>query len=196
LRWEKEVDLVTRLFYLGLTTGLRKPRGNHVRLELTFVLTVNPTLGEEYVGIWQRVTTTRRPPTLLRRWMLILFLCIPPYLAAREEQRYRVAPSEQDTLKKRLMRLLPGTLEFALEANLAIFYFAGTYYSLAKRLLGIRQVYTIFGSVQLNYLTSIQDIVVALRSQRPFTVLRPPRSLTGDTARSSPHKLAEICCPY
>ncbi|KAH7104760.1 Pex12 amino terminal region-domain-containing protein [Auriculariales sp. MPI-PUGE-AT-0066] len=122
MRWEKEVDLVTRLLYLGLTSGL-----------------VNQTLGEEYVDIWQRAARTGRPPSQVRRWALVLLYCLPPYLAARQQQS-SAAIDGPGSLRQRILRMLPGALEIGLETNLALFYFAGTYYSLAKRVLGVRHI--------------------------------------------------------
>lgn len=39
-----------------------------------------------------------------------------------------------------IVKKIPATAEVLLEINLAIFYFRGTYYSLAKRFLGLRYV--------------------------------------------------------
>ncbi|EJD55320.1 hypothetical protein AURDEDRAFT_147853 [Auricularia subglabra TFB-10046 SS5] len=111
LRWEKEVDLVSRLAYLGLTTGAALQ-----------------TLGEEYVDIWQRTSRTRRPPSTALRWTLIALYTLPQYAASRLSQQHA-------TWKKAL-----GALDILSEVNLALFYFSGTYYTLAKRLLGIRHI--------------------------------------------------------
>jgi peroxin-10 len=42
------------------------------------------------------------------------------------------------------MKSLPLLLDIASEVNLAIFYLKGTYYDLAKRVLGVRQVGSVF----------------------------------------------------
>ncbi|KZV92122.1 hypothetical protein EXIGLDRAFT_675525 [Exidia glandulosa HHB12029] len=132
LRWEKEVDLVSRLVYYGLTTGL-----------------ASQTLGEEYVDIWQRLTRSRRPPSAASRWALIALYTLPHYaashLAARTQDQhpYEHATDARSRIRTALLALarrLPTALDVLSELNLALFYFSGIYYTLAKRILGIRHI--------------------------------------------------------
>jgi len=141
---------------------------------------VNQTLGEEYVDIWQRSARTSRVPTAARRWSLVLLYCLPPYLAARQQRQRQGAHDAGDTLTKRVLRMLPSALEVALEVNLALFYFSGSYYSLAKRLLGVKHVGRI--SSLRNYGRALIDCPDLLTSSRPKfapTVLRITRCPSG-----------------
>ncbi|KIY45511.1 hypothetical protein FISHEDRAFT_49203 [Fistulina hepatica ATCC 64428] len=112
-RWEKEVDLLVKLIYLGLTTGL-----------------ANQTLGEEYTDIWQQRTGVY-PPKRLARLGLVLLPTLPPYLLSR-----------LNTSRRGSLRILQSILEVAYDLNLAFFYMRGRggYYDLIKRLLGIQYI--------------------------------------------------------
>jgi len=115
-RWEKEVDLIVKLAYYGLTTGLAAQ-----------------TLGEEYTDIWQS-TSSGTGVSQRRRLALILLPVLPVYVAARLNLWY---PPGDSTLGK-VRQSLPATLEIAGEINLALFYLRGVYYDLVKRVLGIQ----------------------------------------------------------
>ncbi|KAJ7785763.1 Pex12 amino terminal region-domain-containing protein [Mycena metata] len=124
-RWDKEVDLLVKLGYYGLTTAR-----------------ATQTLGEEYTDIWQYSAFQRAlPPSRLTRAALVLLPTVPSYLLARWDDispDYGRPSRVRKTLKK-----LPSVLEVLAELNLAAFYINGTYYDLVKRLLGIRKVSSI-----------------------------------------------------
>ncbi|KAJ7922975.1 hypothetical protein B0H13DRAFT_1981083 [Mycena leptocephala] len=117
-RWDKEVDLLVKLGYYGLTTAR-----------------ATQTLGEEYTDIWQYSVFRRAvPPSRLTRAALVLLPTLPAYLLAR---LWPTIPIPEDSEN------LPGIFEVLAELNLATFYISGTYYDLVKRLLGIRKVSSI-----------------------------------------------------
>ena len=99
------------------------------------------TLGEEYTDIWQSSSSnTNLPPPLPQRTRYLLLSLLPAYVLRRYGQSQSIAHG-YPTLSKWLKEA-PSALNVLAEVNLAIFYLSGTYYSLAKRLLGIRYVST------------------------------------------------------
>lgn len=115
------------------------------------------TLGEEYTNIWLHSSRTqRRPPPRLRA-ALILLPTLPSYLLSR--LGYSLSPTSAIGA---LLRRIPTAFEVLSEINLAIFYLRGTYYNIAKRLLGIRHVRPLF-----LYLYAYSDTVS--RSQPSLT---------------------------
>ncbi|KAJ6519311.1 Pex12 amino terminal region-domain-containing protein [Mycena sanguinolenta] len=121
-RWDKEVDLLVKLGYYGLTTAR-----------------ATQTLGEEYTDIWQYSAFQRSvPPSRLTRAALVLLPTLPGYLLARLDDLY--PEYGQPSRFRKSLKTLPSVLEVLAELNLAVFYIQGTYYDLAKRVLGIRKV--------------------------------------------------------
>ncbi|KAF7986236.1 hypothetical protein HWV62_38695 [Athelia sp. TMB] len=118
-RWDKEVELLVKLGYYGLTTGR-----------------AIQTLGEEYTDIWQHSSIERRRPSQRARATLILLPTLPTYILARCGSRL----SSLNPRIASLLKSLPTTLEVVSEVNLAIFYLRGTYYDLVKRALGIQHI--------------------------------------------------------
>ncbi|KAH9921442.1 peroxisome assembly protein per8 [Fomitopsis serialis] len=117
-RWDKEVELCTKLLYFGLTVGR-----------------ATQTLGEEYTDIWIHSMHSEGVPPWRARAALVLLPTLPSYALARWGSY--LAPTSRLTS---LVRKLPTLLEIISEVNLAMFYFRGTYYDLVKRMLGIRYV--------------------------------------------------------
>ncbi|KAJ7293841.1 Pex12 amino terminal region-domain-containing protein [Mycena rebaudengoi] len=124
-RWDKEVDLLVKLGYYGLTTAR-----------------ATQTLGEEYTGIWQYsgLHNSLPPPPLVRA-ALVLLPTVPAYLLARWGNND--TPDTQPSRFRSALKAVPTTLEILTEINLALFYVHGTYYDLVKRLLGIQKVSSI-----------------------------------------------------
>ncbi|KAG9314678.1 Pex12 amino terminal region-domain-containing protein, partial [Chiua virens] len=119
LRWDKEVDLVLKLLYYGLTIGRAVQ-----------------TLGEEYTDIWQHSAYSGRVPSRTFRIALVLLPTLPSYILAKWGSHV----SSISPQAARALRVLPMGLEVAAEVNLAIFYLRGTYYDLTKRILGIQHI--------------------------------------------------------
>ncbi|KAF4781676.1 Pex2/Pex12 amino terminal region [Colletotrichum scovillei] len=132
--------LLADTLYLGLTT-----------------LPGNRTLGEEYCDLVQLHVgaagdDTDDPsgalPTLARRASYIATSVLLPYVAGRAlptlRARLRTLLEPKDAIKAYLATNLPSLTSAAPihAATLAIFYFTGTYYELAKRVLGLRYVFT------------------------------------------------------
>lgn len=92
-------------------------------------------MGEEYTGIWLHSTRTDKPPSLALRAALVLLPTLPSYILTRWGSGLPT-----DSRLSSILRKLPPALEVLSEINLAVFYLRGTYYALAKRLLGVRYV--------------------------------------------------------
>ncbi|KAI1797524.1 Pex12 amino terminal region-domain-containing protein [Ganoderma leucocontextum] len=117
-RWDKEIDFAANVLYYGLTVGLG-----------------SQTLGEEYTDIWLHSSRDRRRPSPRLRAALILLPTLPSYLLSRWSSSL-----SQTSLTGAVLRKFPTVLQVLSEINLAIFYLRGTYYNIAKRLLGIKYI--------------------------------------------------------
>lgn len=151
--WNAEARTFTELLYLGLTTFVG-----------------NRTLGEEYTDIVQVEDNSHSLPSILRRSTYILSSVLLPYLLtrflpafrrriraklesnlqrqhsrrasspSRSKQRPGTAFHVQEYILKHLDAITSPSPVYAL--SLAIFYFSGAYYSLSKRLAGLRYIFT------------------------------------------------------
>jgi peroxin-10 len=147
--WTTEVRTFTELLYLGLTTFVG-----------------NRTLGEEYCDVIQVEDDTLRLPSLLRRGGYILSTVLLPYglnrilpafrrrlraklevslrRSSRDPKETGRAPGWSQKLRKYILDNLDSITSpspiYAI--SLATFYFTGAYYHLAKRLWGLRYIFT------------------------------------------------------
>jgi len=94
------------------------------------------TLGEEYTDIWQHSSLAETVPSYRARAGLILLPTFPSYVLAR----WGSVLGNLEPRIATILRALPTVFEIFSEINLAIFYLRGTYYDVAKRLLGVRHV--------------------------------------------------------
>ncbi|KAL1749122.1 Pex12 amino terminal region-domain-containing protein [Schizophyllum fasciatum] len=118
LRCEKELELVIKLAYFGLTSGR-----------------ATQTLGEEYTDIWaERAGFV--PPSASARALLVLLPSLPPYVLAKVSAHWRGSS---------LLRRVVSAFEVLHEVNLAIFYVwgRGGYYDLWKRFLRVTHISSI-----------------------------------------------------
>lgn len=148
--WATEASTLASLLYLSLTT-----------------LPGNRTLGEEYCDLVQVEETPEGAagpvlPPITKRAGLVGATVLAPYITslllprlrrkARDRLQARLASLTQKgqtkTRSYRIQRYLLAHLQHLtspthLQAlTLAVFYFTGAYYSLSKRLLGLRYVFT------------------------------------------------------
>ncbi|KAJ3554181.1 hypothetical protein NM688_g3238 [Phlebia brevispora] len=117
-RWEKEVEFAAKVLYYGLTVGR-----------------ATQTLGEEYTGIWLHSVRAHQPPPHALRAALVLVPTLPSYIIARWGSGLPA-----DSRLSAVIRKVPTLLEVLSEINLAVFYLQGTYYTVTRRLLGVRYV--------------------------------------------------------
>ncbi|XP_069933208.1 peroxisome biogenesis factor 10 isoform X1 [Oryctolagus cuniculus] len=143
LEWRREVELLSDLAYLGLTTAAGYQ-----------------TLGEEYVGLVQVDPSRQRVPSRLRRGVLVALHAVLPYaldkaLLPLEQElqadgagarrglrpwlRLRAAAltEPQRRALQRALRVLRQGLACLQRLHVAWFYIHGAFYHLAKRLTGV-----------------------------------------------------------
>jgi peroxin-10 len=131
------------------------------------------TLGEEYTDIWQHSSLAERVPSYRARAALILLPTLPSYVLAR----WGSVLVNLEPRIATILRALPTIFEISSEINLAIFYLRGTYYDVAKRLLGVRHVRSASIEHQILWLT-IWPYQLSSLPKNPHT--RPPSySLLG-----------------
>ncbi len=172
-RREKEIDLLTKLIYYGITIG-------QGRLSLpawdisSCSFEGSQTLGEEYTDIWQYSSfADRAPPPNKIRGALIFLSTFPSYILAK----WAASPTLHMRYPKtaKYMKILPLLFNVAAEANLALFYLRGSYHDLSRRLLGVQHV-----TRSLFTLPRIQLIYFQLSSIPENPHVRPPSySLLG-----------------
>ncbi|CAE6432992.1 unnamed protein product [Rhizoctonia solani] len=120
-RRDAEIELVANILYSTITC-----------------LRATQSLGEEYVGMWPCDFHTRSLPSRKLQAALVLLPTLPHYIYSKLNGQLTDGSSLYTYL-----RALPAIVETAVEINLAFFYLTGTYYSLTKRILGIRHISTI-----------------------------------------------------
>ncbi|KAJ2003779.1 peroxisome biogenesis factor 10 [Coemansia thaxteri] len=134
---QKDVEAASKAIYYGLTT-----------------LTGAQTLGEEYCGILQ-IDKHQLYPSLGRRFLMVLLqsgagfgaermlAAVRNWLQRRRLRRGQAKPGGMENVLGRISALSKdgGLLAKLSMAHLALFYFTSAYYSLSKRLTGIRYVF-------------------------------------------------------
>ncbi|KAJ1849961.1 peroxisome biogenesis factor 10 [Coemansia sp. RSA 2708] len=114
-----------------------------------------PTLGEEYCGIMQ-IDRRRLYPSLGRRFLMVLLHSAGGWGAMRmlsvvrqwlQRRRLRTGSLKAGRVERILEKIAKmsgknGLLTKLAMAHLAVFYFTGAYHGLAKRVTGIRYVFT------------------------------------------------------
>ncbi|KAF8682743.1 peroxisome biogenesis factor 10 [Rhizoctonia solani] len=120
-RREAEVELAANVLYSSITC-----------------LRATQTLGEEYVGMWAYSFNTKSLPSRKLRAALILLPGLPSYIHSKLSSQMANNSSLYTYL-----RALPAIVETAAEINLVFFYMTGTYYSLIKRIIGVRHISSI-----------------------------------------------------
>lgn len=133
ITWRRELDVVADLGYFSLTT-----------------LAGFQTIGEEYVNIIQVDRTLRSLPSRLRRICMIFVHVITPYALHKLidwVERWLKSPIRHDKIQPKtrdfLLKCIPAvrqTVTFLHRCHLALFYFQGVFYHIAKRLSGVNYV--------------------------------------------------------
>lgn len=123
--YPKELSIFAKLLYLLFTTGRR-----------------GRTLGEEYVDL---TYTNRKGTRLAGRLKMIVFafaypLC--PYFITKLYKKIMKNNKEskiEDT--ESVAAFCKGLLDFILDVHMTLFYFKGAFYSISKRIFGMRYVF-------------------------------------------------------
>ncbi|KAK6462496.1 Pex12 amino terminal region-domain-containing protein [Scheffersomyces coipomensis] len=124
--YPEEITIVAKALYLGLTTliGAR-------------------TLGEEYVDLIYVNRSGKKIPKLLPRLGFILSYAILPYLISKivKKFKYKEQDEKDTSVWVKLMSSYFKVLDTFLNIHIAVFYFSGEFYSLSKRLFGLRYAF-------------------------------------------------------
>ncbi|CAK9441109.1 uncharacterized protein LODBEIA_P49780 [Lodderomyces beijingensis] len=128
----KEIAVLSKGLYLALTTliGAR-------------------TLGEEYVDLIYVNRTGTKLPRLVPRVGFILSYAVAPYLVSKfvkwlkmkKETREGSGEPSNDNWLVKLLSNYYDVLDTIMNLHIAVFYFKGAYYSISKRLFGLRYAY-------------------------------------------------------
>lgn len=128
-KYPEEITVASKSMYLLLTTlvGYR-------------------TLGEEYVDLMYVNRHGSRFPRLGKRLGFIISYALIPYFISRLVKRFKSkdADAEPNAFKKWLIGVFSSytsVLDTLMNLHIAIFYFQGSYYSLSKRIFGMRYVF-------------------------------------------------------
>lgn len=106
------------------------------------------TLGEEYVDLMYVNRLGNRIPLLPRRLGFLVLYALVPYVISRLVKHFR--PKDNDEIdnaspnRKLVLQFLLSygkVLDTLMNIHIAIFYFHGEFYSLSKRLFGLRYVF-------------------------------------------------------
>lgn len=126
-----EISVAAKALYLALTTlmGAR-------------------TLGEEYIDVMYVNRSGKRLPKLLPKIGFILSYAVLPYLVTRVVRHFKPKDEEDvknaDPKKRFFYDLLSSynqVLDTLMNLHIAVFYFQGEFYSLSKRIFGLRYVF-------------------------------------------------------
>uniref|UniRef100_A0A0L0P3A7 RING-type E3 ubiquitin transferase n=1 Tax=Candidozyma auris TaxID=498019 RepID=A0A0L0P3A7_CANAR len=124
----EEIGVATKLLYFFLTTliGAR-------------------TLGEEYVDLMYVNRSGRRLPRFIPRLGFILLYALLPYVVTRIvkklKARHSAVESKDESWYKKILTSYPKLLDTIINIHVAIFYFEGSFYSISKRIFGLRYVF-------------------------------------------------------
>lgn len=120
--YTSEVTVASKALYLFLTTVMG-----------------SRTLGEEYVDLIYVVRSGKRLPKLLSRLGFVLSYALIPYLISRLVKKIR---NQYDENKApaiiKFFSDYKNLLDVILNLHVALFYFNGQFYSLSKRIFGLR----------------------------------------------------------
>lgn len=125
----EEILVATKALYLALTTliGAR-------------------TLGEEYVDLIYVNRTGKKLPKLFSRLGFVVSYAFVPYVLVRVVRYYRVKYEDEDCRRPKnwfteLISSYPKLLDTLMNLHIALFYFEGKYYSLSRRIFGLRYAF-------------------------------------------------------
>ncbi|EGW30655.1 uncharacterized protein SPAPADRAFT_72602 [Spathaspora passalidarum NRRL Y-27907] len=131
--YPQEITVLAKALYLSLTTLLGAR-----------------TLGEEYVDLIYVNKTGKRLPRLLPRIGFILSYAVLPYIVSKIFKSFKSSSEEESkkdgsiSIKQWLIRMFSNyykVLDVILNVHIALFYFKGEFYSLSKRIFGLRYAF-------------------------------------------------------
>lgn len=122
------------------------------------------TLGEEYVDLVYVNRLGKRLTKLYSRVLFTASFVILPYIVTRVVRKIKSTSDSSKDWATRILTSYPNLLDTIMNIHIALFYFQGLFYSISKRIFGLRYVfghnkdpqkllktgnYTLLGSVML-----------------------------------------------
>jgi len=139
-KYKDELQLLSDVIYFGVSSLLGQQ-----------------TLGEEYCDIMQIKETRLTSLFFSERFLLLVWQVIVPYalnklihrlelltqpqLEFHSDTRWRLPEENRATLEKYLPTIIT-CIDTVKRIHMAVFYFSGVFYDFAKRIVGIRYIYT------------------------------------------------------
>lgn len=122
--YPEEITIGSKVLYLALTTllGYR-------------------TLGEEYVDLIYVDRRGKRFPRLFNRLLFIASYALLPYIINKIVKKFKKNEEDQDNKWMKFFTSYSSVLDTLMNLHIAIFYFQGNFYSLSKRIFGMRYVF-------------------------------------------------------
>lgn len=99
------------------------------------------TLGEEYVDILYVTRQGKRLPGKTRRLAFAVLYALIPYVVTRVVRKLKARNETSKTWLSSALTSYPKLLDTIMNVHVALFYFQGLFYSLSKRLLGLRYAF-------------------------------------------------------
>lgn len=128
VKYKNEINALGHVCYLYLTTG-----------------SGFQTLGEEYCSVIQLDKKTSRIPSTQKRQLLVLLACFGPYIGDKSLvllqsclNYSRGVNTGEQVMSDELLDFLRKLFTVVSRMHLALFYFQGTFYEVAKRIMGVR----------------------------------------------------------
>lgn len=121
----EEITVAAKSLYLALTTLLGAR-----------------TLGEEYVDLMYVNRSGKRLPHMLPKIGFIVSYALLPYVVSRLVKRWRAGKEgDEPWYVTTFLSSYTKILDVLMNLHIAVFYFLGEYYSLSKRIFGMRYVF-------------------------------------------------------
>lgn len=99
------------------------------------------TLGEEYVDIMYVNRLGKRMPRNLSRVLFVGSYVFLPYLISRLVRKLRARREEDQSWMSTFLSNYTNVIDTITNIHVALFYFEGLFYSISKRLTGLRYVF-------------------------------------------------------
>lgn len=120
----EEITVAAKSLYLVLTTLLGAR-----------------TLGEEYVDLIYVNRSGKRLPHMVPKIGFILSYALVPYVVSRAVKKWRANNENEPWYVSTFLSSYTKVLDVLMNLHIAVFYFLGQYYSLSKRIFGMRYVF-------------------------------------------------------
>ncbi|OBA23679.1 hypothetical protein METBIDRAFT_30108 [Metschnikowia bicuspidata var. bicuspidata NRRL YB-4993] len=99
------------------------------------------TLGEEYVDIQHVSRLGKRFPKLASRLSFSIYLIVVPYFVSRIARKLKSKTEGSTSWITKVLTSYSSLLDTMMNIHVALFYFEGSFYSISKRIFGLRYVF-------------------------------------------------------